>query len=267
MWFTESQFRNDINFAGSKFKEIAYFNKCLFDKNALFEGSEFSQRADFTKSEFKGIADFGLATFNGLFDLSGLKFGNLNINWDAVKDHVVNDGQGYLSLVKHFKELQQLDAADDCFYKYRIWRMQEEWPSWNTFYDSILYITCGFGVRPWNTLILSLISIILFAFSYWLGGGITQSNKTEIESNQHLSPSVKEIFSYLFIECPRKFLVNIKDVKYLYRLASKSFSNAGKYIITAPNNIFNIRPSISFKYALYFSSLVFFVALPPPSWQ
>jgi hypothetical protein len=259
VWFTGSKFRENSYFIESKFKNDAYFNRCLFVKDALFEGSEFFQYSNFAESEFNGLADFGLTTFNGLFALRGLKFDDLNINWDTIKGNVVTDGMGYLSLVKHFKDLQQLDAADDCFYRYRVWRMQDEFPSWNSLYDFILYISCGFGVRPWNTLILSLISIILFGFAYWLGDGIIISNKIEIDLNQHHGPMIREY--------PGRLLAHINDIKSLKWPASKSLRRVKNYIIAAPNRVLTLRPAISPMHALYFSSLVFFVALPPPAWH
>ena len=171
--FYGTTFRDDVNFAGAKFS-IAMFSWATFEKNANFEKGEFGKDVTFTNTTFKGY-------------VSG---------WSALEKGDFDDVT-HLTLIQNLKIHGQFNDADNCYYAYRNGRI-------SSIIDLIALISCGFGVRPTRTLLLSLILIGVFAYAYTYSNGVHK---------------------------PKGFIS-----------------------LTLPD-------------ALYFSVLVFFVALPPPAWE
>ena len=113
--------------------------------------------------------------------LNDAEFDRLIVRWHSIKDHLmkdkfdpaINEDAVYLSLIKGFKELGWFDDADKCYYYYRTVRRKEILEGlMPKLLDYIAWIAYGYGVRPGNPLILSLvlflISIIIFVSGFGL---------------------------------------------------------------------------------------------------
>jgi len=66
-------------------------------------------------------------------------------------------------MIKSFKELEQFDDADNCYYDYRKWSQRNKPFGWSKFSDYLAWISCGYGVRPSYTVFFSIFLIFLFA--------------------------------------------------------------------------------------------------------
>ena len=167
--FSEAYFNGAASFKDSLFNDDAHFDNSQFENNADFRNSQFSDHADFNCSCFNRSADFTLSRFDKTLDYTGTEYKNLNLNWFSVRNHYgfSSDRYGYLSLVKHFKDVEDYESADDCYYHYRIWRLRYDDQSWSKgLIDFVFLISCGYGVKPLHTIFLSFILILLFGLIY-----------------------------------------------------------------------------------------------------
>ena len=107
------------DFVETKFKGGAYFNYAKFDVGVYFTESKFDKYATFWEAEFGGVAYFGQAQFCKELDFGRLNFNKLYISWGSIKENILYDGPAYLALIKNFKDIEQFNDADDCYYQYR----------------------------------------------------------------------------------------------------------------------------------------------------
>ncbi len=178
-YFSMSHFRGDASFGDTQFKDTAHFDYCLFDKYSDFRYADFDKDANFRGTQFHGSADFRDSILNGDsdfletkyatdFDVRGMKFSTLWVNWPSIADYLISDGQVYLQLIKNFKNLEQFDDAKECYYKYRLFSMDERsWSDTQKYLDALAWLTCGFAVRPSFTILWMGIMIVLFAILFW----------------------------------------------------------------------------------------------------
>jgi len=162
------EFRGVAYFSGSKFKGNASFRGIHFEKDAYFTGSEFYDIADFNSSEFKGDAYFGNAKFFRALDLTRVKFAHLFAYWSDIKSLVCNDGPTYLALIKNFRDMEQYDASDDIYFQYMDWgQKQRHWYDGRKYLDMLASLSCGYGVKPWNTVVFSIFIFLMFIAFYY----------------------------------------------------------------------------------------------------
>jgi uncharacterized protein YjbI with pentapeptide repeats len=215
--FHNSRFTGTSSFESSLFGDDANFQEAIFTMPSTFREAQF-YTANFLGSEFKDYADFDLSQFNKSGDFTGTKFGKelyfngvkfakLSIFWDSIKNRLVCDGQTYLLLIKNFKDMEQFEDADNCYYQYRDVKRQERHDDWGKLFDYISWISCGYGVR-WQHPIISAIAVaVLFGMYYEscsLSGRIANSfDKQEIknfckyDSIQNLKKSMS--FSFMLL--------------------------------------------------------------------
>ena len=184
--FSGCQFNKDVDFTGCEFKSKADFGDCQFNGSAKFE-SQFSEDAYFSNSNFNGIADFYPAQFNKTLEFYNTNFKNLELDWFSINDHGLfkTDRKGYINLIKNFKNFEDYEAADDCYYHYRNWRLISELiESWlfsriptKAFTDFIFFMLCGYGVKPQNTILSSILIIFLFGIFYQRHNIVTRDGK------------------------------------------------------------------------------------------
>lgn len=183
--FEGSQFHGPVRFWGTIFDvDAADFDLSLFGGPASFwdtqfygsssfQGCKFNETADFTLVHFIGSADFIGCRFDKELYFNDAKFTKLNLNWATVMDRLVCNGPTYLALIKNFKEAEQFEDADNCYYQYRDWKRKERDPGWSKIFDYLAWLSCGYGVR-WQYTILSGILVmtlfgIYFEFRYLAG--------------------------------------------------------------------------------------------------
>ena len=145
--------------------------------------------------------------------LSGIKYNELNLNWKQIEgkicfiDHfkadtfrVVNAlyykhfqdvAHLYIPLQKNFRELGQFDCEDGCYFEMKtIERICATGIS--KFMPTIMWLTCGYGVRPEYTIYSSAVVIFLFAFLFYKHGAIEErkfkpTNEIQLISNDDRS--------------------------------------------------------------------------------
>ena len=200
--FQSTNFREDSDFWRANFNDIANFQSSNFKRYADFSESKFSGNADFSESKFNGRADFGSSSFNEDADFQGsnftetanfkdsqfnkklnfrfIGFNKLIFDWYSIKNHnlFTADKDSFIILINHFKNMGDVASADDCYYHYRNWRKtSDSLFSINWFTDRIFLISCGYGVKPLYTIILSFVLILIFSFIYKRNGIVQKLGK------------------------------------------------------------------------------------------
>ncbi|NPV62916.1 MAG: pentapeptide repeat-containing protein [Methanotrichaceae archaeon] len=170
-YFSESQFSGDASFSGTAFESDASFMVAKFESDAFFTGARFKGYLSLMRSRFKEIADFSKSKFESEIYLTEARLSSVKLDWNSVKGRTVCDGATYLQLVRIFKDQEQFQEADDCYCEYRDKsRGTKSWADGSKYLDYVAYFTCGYGIRPINTIYMSITLILTFAGILWLGG-------------------------------------------------------------------------------------------------
>ena len=100
----------------------------------------------------------------------------MEVRWDSLENSLVFDGLTYATLVRNFRNLEQFEEADAAYYQYRKLRQAEkswisfqtEWPwiSFPKWGDIFMWLTCGYGVKPFRAFGLGGLIVLLFSFIY-----------------------------------------------------------------------------------------------------
>jgi len=173
-YFRHATFAGDPRFDDALFYGIADFYKTTFPGEASFYNSKFYQRADFSRtnfsnaafegSSFSGIADFRMANYQTL-DLRDITFDRMLLSWKEAKNNLICDKSFYLYLIKSYKDLGLFEEADDCYYYFK-----EMYPPTDFFskcIDQPLKYFYGWGVKPFNAFVFSILFTILFGLYFW----------------------------------------------------------------------------------------------------
>jgi hypothetical protein len=166
-YFSGSTFREDAEFYDCKFNGLSRFDGVRFNGDADFRWAEFSPSTDFSESMFNEYAYFDNCGFSGDLKLSRARYNMLYIRWRDINNLVYDDG-AYLSLIDNFKKLGYFDDADNCYYQYRDRRYDQN-SGLSKLTDYISRVSCGYGVKWFNTIKTGLFILILFGIVYFLG--------------------------------------------------------------------------------------------------
>ncbi|NPV61737.1 MAG: pentapeptide repeat-containing protein [Methanotrichaceae archaeon] len=162
---------DEVRFKNSVFEGDANFQKAIFSGNALFLGTQFNGLADFSEAQFDSESNFQGVVFEKPLNVNNIKFDKFIISWDSIHDQLLSDEPGYILLIGNFRKLGQYDDADSCYYQYREWkranRTNHEWTE--RIWDSVAWITCGYGVRWQNPILSGVLVVVLFGlyFESW----------------------------------------------------------------------------------------------------
>jgi hypothetical protein len=272
--FIGADFNKWASFQGAKFN-LGYFQQANFKGASVFDEAKFNGYAEFSGAKFEDVVSFSRSEFNGevLFidvdfvkdasfdgckfdrnlNLLRLKFSRLIIDWDSIKNGLIADGPVYLALIKNFKDLEQSDDADNCFYQYRKWKQDQKGLGWSKLLDMIAWQSCGYGVRPSHALTWSFVIIFLFGIFFWIGNSIYKSSTLE---DMPTIATNRTIYEYL------NHLIN------LARSVPKSApklrpGSIGQILTSISRRSFTVE--LSFKDTLYFSTMAF-ISRPPQYW-
>jgi len=169
-YFIFSNFNGETHFDGSDFSNTAYFSSSTFGNVAEFENSNF-ENVYMGNSKFKEI-NFLDAKFKTI-SLNNTNFEKIKVRWSSLENSLVFDGLTYVKLIQNFRSLEQFDDADEAYYKYRSERQAlKSWFSPSKWEDMFMCLTCGYGVKPFNTLFASAGVVSLFSLFYWKWGKI-----------------------------------------------------------------------------------------------
>lgn len=203
--FCDSTFNDDAYFSYATFKKLAFFDNSTFNGDArfcystfkefaFFENSTFNDDADFVYSTFKGYVFFENVTFNGKLGLTGTSYNRLYVRWNNIKKCLFYDDSSYLAIIKNFKDLGYFEDSDNCYFQYRKDRRGQPWPCdypleepARKFIDFLAEWSYGYGTRPANPFIWSLLLILLFGLTWrYLGfnnGRNDGSNRSNLRSS------------------------------------------------------------------------------------
>jgi hypothetical protein len=176
--FTRSQFLKNADFNSVRLDvESASFHESKFSDAAIFRDMRIFGSSDFSGTQFEGLTDFAFVEFYKSSDFMGsrfhkevilneIKFVSLIITWDSLRNKAICNGPIYMDLIKNFKELEQFDDADACYYDYREWKRNARSPGWPKLFDYFAWLSCGYGVRLLNPIFSGFLTIILFGIYY-----------------------------------------------------------------------------------------------------
>lgn len=185
-YFWDATFGGSSNFGSATFKGSVYFSDATFGDFANFESATFADIVDFSDVKFKSVS------------LNGTDFKEMKISWDSLENSLVFDGSTYVKLISNFRTLEQFEDADAAYYKYRSERQAlKSWFSLSKWGDIFMCLTCGYGVRPFNTLLAGAGVVLLFSLFYWGRNGISQSTKNNEVPNQKATLSDAFYFSII----------------------------------------------------------------------
>jgi uncharacterized protein YjbI with pentapeptide repeats len=117
--FSGAQFSKKAGFWCAQFSGVTSFIAAQFSGYAEFSQAQFDGEVNFLQAQFSGDADFQGAQFNAGLNLKLVKYERFLTRWESIKDHLEYDGAAYLSLIKNFRNLEQFEDADACYYQYR----------------------------------------------------------------------------------------------------------------------------------------------------
>ncbi len=156
----------DANFEWAYFRGPARFWHSTFGDLANFRGSYFEDIADLYEAQFNDTADFFGAKFEKDLYFNDVKFRIFRVQWASIGDKLKCNGPPYLLLIKNFKDLEQFEDADSCYYQYRNWKRDGRSLGWPMVFDYLAWISCGYGVRWHHPIISGFIVILLFGFYF-----------------------------------------------------------------------------------------------------
>ncbi|MEI6102980.1 MAG: pentapeptide repeat-containing protein [Methanothrix sp.] len=200
--FKESTFNGNAIFSGSRFNQIANFRDSQWYKEVTFNDAIFERNTSFNNSNFNGDALFLNTTFMQMLDLTRAKYNRLYIRWASINNKLNYDDTTYLSLIKNLKSLGYYEDADNSYLEYRIERRSHPWniPGERLMktIDWLSEWSYGYGVRPMNPLIISLVLIGIFGL-YWRSKGIGHDDDVSEAKGQFafVSIVVQKIFDAL----------------------------------------------------------------------
>ncbi|MDW5551599.1 pentapeptide repeat-containing protein [Methanosarcina sp.] len=195
--FFNANFGDSADFEKSIFGNSTSFNSTTFGDSASFEYASFGDSASFKDTTFGDTVSFSATKFKSV-SLNGTDFKEMKISWDSLENSLVFDGSTYVKLISNFRTLEQFEDADAAYYKYRSERQAlKSWFSLSKWGDIFMCLTCGYGVRPFNTLLAGAGVVLLFSLFYWGRNGISQSTKNNEVSNQKATLSDAFYFSII----------------------------------------------------------------------
>jgi len=177
--FIEVNFRGPVFFIDASFDSSARarFRDAIFDTSVSFLGTHFLGGADFEAISFSEDADFSDAEFSRKVYLSPKKFKDLNISWKQLEGYLVYDRLANYKLRRHFEEKAQFNDADGIYLFIKDQERMRK-PPWVRYPEYwFVYLTCGYGTKPVNTLILSIVLVFLFAIFFTKSGAIKEIEK------------------------------------------------------------------------------------------
>jgi hypothetical protein len=210
--FSYTAFEGKVEFDKSIFKQRSFFNSAKFLGDATFDGANFENNVHFDRTEFVRDLILSNTTIHSIWinnakfskgshiTLNDSDFTRINTDWHSIRDHLYYNSFVYQAIVKNFHELLQFEDEDDCYYRYRNFERDHA-------LDYILWITCGYGVKPCRAILISVLAILFFAvISYCFD--IIRNGELSLDHDRgnHIDPLNAIYFSLTtFIAAPTNF--------------------------------------------------------------
>ena len=172
--FNQTNFLDFTTFINSKFRYTAIFNNVIFN-------SKHSNKKIFMGVEFTG-QNLVISSVYNLPRLDGIKFDDV----DYEKEHYINGKINYRIARNQANKIGDHERIGYYYYKERAYGSKnirvEDYPTYRDylstkFFDALSKYTVGYGERPWNILIVSVMTISIFALLYMFIGIKTLNNE------------------------------------------------------------------------------------------
>ena len=232
--FDGTVFDQAANFSDSHFQEDAGFSESKFQGEANFSRAHFATEANFSRARFND-ADFGRAAFHRSLNLTNAKvytlrlsdvffaegssinlkdfnFNRIVVRWNTIREHLPFNGSVYLTLTRNFRNLEQFEDEDDCYFQYRKEKQARKSKLFPKLIDQLAWLSCGYGVRPSYTVLLSLAIILLFTGIFW-GGQALQPSGLAPPEQKTASISLNDAFYFSSMEFLGRSPQNISIVE------------------------------------------------------
>lgn len=195
--FSEVIFEKEADFSDYEFEEDVIFNKVEFKENVKFKNASFIGNCEFYKIKFnkKFINEkvFERVRFKGqnliinkvenLPRLDGIRFSGCSKfilrNVEYNKGEYLYGKINYRIARNQSKDIGDYENIGYYYYKERTYGgkiiKESDYPTYNEyicakFFDKLSKYTIGYGEKPWNILIITILIISIFAFFYMFAG-------------------------------------------------------------------------------------------------
>ncbi|OPY50682.1 MAG: hypothetical protein A4E48_01784 [Methanosaeta sp. PtaU1.Bin060] len=228
VFFDRSTFAGLVDFDGTVFTQAAKFSDSMFCEDAGFSEARFEGEANFSRAEFLTEANFSRARFGDVdfrnakfhrnlnlasaklssvllldarleegssLNLMDLDYSRIKVRWETIRDHLSFNGSIYLALTKNFRNLEQFEDEDECYYQYRKEKQARATSRVGKLVDRVAWLSCGYGVRPSHTILLSAGIILLFAAFLAFAHAIEHDSQP-LQENQTYHISLKDAFYF-----------------------------------------------------------------------
>ena len=213
--FNGSQFKNVTKFKGTKFNQWASFNDSTIEDDFILRNTSISGDLTFNSAIIKGTVDFTSICAEKNVNFKDTKIendaqfyfldaylGRLFMTIAQLNGHLGNHinkkyniaYKEYGLLKNNFREINEYTSEDWAY----LWEKRMARYSYSRhniygqlkrFFDwLILDLTCGYGTKPINILLTSLVSIFFFSLIYYWGG--SQFNIPEELQQKELSVAI-----------------------------------------------------------------------------
>lgn len=205
-----------LNFSEATFIKEALFNNYTFNAKVIFNQTNFLDFTTFINSKFRYSCTFNNVIFNpkhsnkkifmgvefmgqnliinsvhNLPRMDGIKFDEYTkfilLDVDYEKEYCINGKINYRIAKNQANKIGDHERIGYYYYKERDYGSKnikvEDYPTYNDylsskFFDLLSKYTVGYGERPWNILIVSIITISIFALLYMFIGIENLNNET-----------------------------------------------------------------------------------------
>ncbi len=176
--FNYSTFKKYADFTFSTFEADAEFSVITFESAVSFLGTFFDGNVKFTSTNFNNPAIFMNTVFNKKVTLDPEEFKNIKLlGWRQLKGHLDFTPEANFKLLKYFEERRMLENADEVYLFMKDQERMKE-PKFLRYLEYWLFqLPFGYGVKPLNTLYLSIIIVIVFALFYTKPNSIKEIEK------------------------------------------------------------------------------------------
>jgi len=163
-----------VSFAKARFADVSFRNG-VFRRSTILDGASFDGETDFSSAQFKG----SLSLLDVVLERAQLK-------WTQVRGKLRSDAAGQFrdsmqqygllkTVFENGNEYEDMDRAYHMFKRCerKAAGLRERWVRSLMKPLEILFVDwgAGYGTRPRNVVIMTLLVILAFAWFYWLFGG------------------------------------------------------------------------------------------------
>ena len=209
VYFWNATFSEETNFWRATFAEEAFFWNATFSREVKLSSANFLKSLSFRfthfhsnlyllESIFEKTLDFRLSIFSdkSRIFLDNMDVHRLLVNWDqwpgkidskdTTETRVESLRKNYVLVETELAKQGKHDDLDACYLERR--EMERSYKSgFAWFGDWLLWFSCGYGVKPFYTVRLAVIVILIFALFYFKLGAIQERRHEDREDDSGVS--------------------------------------------------------------------------------